>query len=129
MTKKNMASKNDQESLKTLNNRGDKDINDGTQAVQVLAKEIGAKYSTKYEIYKFLNEKCGIYLPAHRTVTIYFLKDVMSGKKKSNYIRLLLTQLFYHINKKTHIRNFGNIVAHTYQVVEHTVTSNSDPML
>ena len=59
--------------------------------MQVLAKEIGAKYSTKYEIYKFLNEKCGIYLPVHRTVTIYFLKDLMSGKKKSNYISLFHT--------------------------------------
>ena len=77
-------------SLASLNARGDQQI-EQPQQVNVLAKEIGAKYSTKYEIYKFLHEKVGVYLPAHRMVTIYFLKDLISGAKKSKYIRLAPT--------------------------------------
>ena len=61
--------------------KGDEELDDPRKKL-VLAKEIGAKYSTKYEIYTFMTVKVGIYLPAHKLVTIYFLKDLMSGRRK-----------------------------------------------
>ena len=50
-----------------------------TQSIPV--NEIHAKYSTKYELYRFLASRNNVYLPHHRHVTIYFLKDILSGKK------------------------------------------------
>ena len=41
-----------------------------------------AKYQSKRECYNFLTVQVEIYLPAYETVTIYFLKDIISGKKK-----------------------------------------------
>ena len=45
-------------------------------------KEFAAKYSSKREIYNFLAADAGVYLPPYDNVTIYFLKDMMAGKKK-----------------------------------------------
>ena len=55
------------------------------QTQQVSVKEIAAKYSTKIELYKFLAARNNVYLPHHRHITIWFLKDVMSGKKLRKY--------------------------------------------
>ena len=38
-----------------------------------------AKYQSKRECYNFLTVQVEIYLPAYETVTIYFLKDIISG--------------------------------------------------
>ena len=60
-----------------------------TQRVSV--KEIAAKYSTKIELYKFLAARNNVYLPHHRHVTVYFLKDVMSGKKKRKCMHYIIS--------------------------------------
>ena len=41
-----------------------------------------SKFKSKREIYTFLTVDGKAYLPPHDNVTIYFLKDLMSGKKK-----------------------------------------------
>ena len=39
----------------------------------------------KREVYNFLSVDVGVYLPAYEQVTIYYLKDIARGKKKSKY--------------------------------------------
>ena len=51
-------------------------------AAHVSSKEFAAKYRSKREIYNFLATDVGIYLPPYDNVTIYFLKELMMGKKK-----------------------------------------------
>ena len=45
-------------------------------------QSLQAKYQSKRECYNFLTVQVEIYLPPYETVTIYFLKDIISGKKK-----------------------------------------------
>lgn len=52
------------------------------QLASVSSKEFAAKYRSKREIYNFLATDVEIYLPPYDNVTIYFLKDLMRGKKK-----------------------------------------------
>ena len=51
-------------------------------STQISSKEFAAKYQSKREIYNFLAADVGVYLPPYDNVTIYFLKDIMSGKKQ-----------------------------------------------
>ena len=51
-------------------------------SVSILAREFAAKFSTKRECFNFLTLDCDAYLPHFDTVTIYFLKDLISGKRK-----------------------------------------------
>ena len=41
-----------------------------------------AKFNSKRECYLFLASDCGVFLPPYDNVTIYFLKELMGGKKK-----------------------------------------------
>ena len=52
------------------------------QLAHVSSKEFAAKYRSKREIYNFLAFDVGIFLPPYDNVTIYFLKELMMGKKK-----------------------------------------------
>ena len=52
---------------------------------QVDAKTFGAKCSSKREVYNFLTVDVGAYLPSYDSVTIYFLKDLISGTKKCKF--------------------------------------------
>ena len=52
------------------------------QKVKLSAKEFAAKFSTKRECFTFLTIDCKAYLPDYDTLTIYFLKDLIAGKKK-----------------------------------------------
>ncbi len=42
-----------------------------------------SKYKSKREVYNFLTIDCHAYLPPYDTLTIYFLKDLIGGRKKS----------------------------------------------
>ena len=53
---------------------------DELEAVNVNA--FAAKFKSKREIYTFLTIDAGAYLPAHDNVTIYFLKDLLQGKRQ-----------------------------------------------
>ena len=62
-----------------INNGGAAQI---PQKVKLSAKEFAAKFSTKRECFTFLTIDCKAYLPDYDTLTIYFLKDLIAGKKK-----------------------------------------------
>ena len=49
--------------------------------VKVTAKEFGAKFKDKREVYHFLSHKVGVFLCSYDTVTIWHLRDLMSGKR------------------------------------------------
>ena len=48
----------------------------------ISAKEFGAKFRSKNEIYRMVTVDVGAYLPPKEAVTMYFLKDIVLGKKK-----------------------------------------------
>jgi len=48
----------------------------------VNANSFGAKYQSKREVYRFLSHDCGAYLSTYETMTIFHLRDLMSGKRK-----------------------------------------------
>lgn len=54
----------------------------GAQKVTITAQEFRAKYNSKKECFNFLSVDCKAYLSSYETVTIYFLKDLISGSKK-----------------------------------------------
>ena len=49
---------------------------------KVIATEFGSKFKSKREIYVFLTVDVKAYLLNCDNLTIYFLKDLISGKKK-----------------------------------------------
>ena len=63
----------------------------GQNIVGVSSKEFAAKYNSKREIYNFLACDVGVYLPSFDTVTIFFLKDLMWGKKKMMSTKMVKT--------------------------------------
>lgn len=48
----------------------------------VSAAEFGAKFQSKREVYLLLTLQCQAYLPRYENITIYFLKDLISGVKR-----------------------------------------------
>ena len=54
----------------------------GGDAQFVNYKDLAAKFQTKNDMWTFLAVDCGYYLPDKNTVTVYFLRDLMSGKKQ-----------------------------------------------
>ena len=46
------------------------------------AASFAAKFASKKELFNFLSVEVGAYLCSHEVLTIYFLKDLVSGKKK-----------------------------------------------
>ena len=51
-------------------------------AQTITAKTFAAKFRTKRECYHFLTLDCKAYLPHESTVTIYYLKDLISGDRR-----------------------------------------------
>ena len=49
---------------------------------RVLASSFASKFASKREVFNFLSVEMHAYLCAHDQVTIYFLRDLMAGKKK-----------------------------------------------
>ena len=59
--------------------------------VSITTKEFSAKFRSKTEVYAFLSIDVEAYLPQSECVNIYFLKDLVTGKKKCKYhLRLIL---------------------------------------
>jgi hypothetical protein len=56
----------------------------GRQPVKarLTTSEFSAKFRSKNEVYAFLSIDVEAYLPSKDCVTIYFLKDLVNGKKK-----------------------------------------------
>ena len=67
-------------------------VNDGgNQTTSISSKEFSAKYRSKRGIYNFLATDVGVYLPPYDNVTIYFIKDLMFGRKKMINTKLVKT--------------------------------------
>ena len=49
--------------------------------VFVSAGEFGDKFQSKGEVFKFLTHDCSTYLPGYESVTIFHMRDLVSGKK------------------------------------------------
>ena len=45
------------------------------------SKAFGAKFTSKRECYRFLTHDCGAYLAAYQSMTIWHLRDVISGDR------------------------------------------------
>jgi hypothetical protein len=52
---------------------------------QVSAQTFAAKFQSKGEIYRFLTLDVKAYLPPFQTITVYFMKDLISAQKKVRY--------------------------------------------
>ena len=61
------------------------------QATTITTSEFSAKFRSKYEVYQFLTIDALAFLPAPECCTIYFLKDLVSGKKKCESILVCFT--------------------------------------
>ena len=57
---------------------------------RISAPTFAAKFNSKREVYMLLTVEAGAYLPAYETLTIYFLKDIISGVKKCKFNYLYL---------------------------------------
>ena len=57
----------------------------------ISSKEFAAKYRSKREIYNFLATDVGVYLPPYDNVTIYFIKDLLFGRKKMLSTKMVKT--------------------------------------
>ena len=53
-----------------------------SQPQHLAAASFAAKFASKKELLNFLSVEVGAYLCSHEMLTIYFLKDLVSGKKK-----------------------------------------------
>ena len=49
---------------------------------RLTTSEFSAKFRSKNEVYAFLSIDVEAYLPSKDCVTIYFLKDLVNGKRK-----------------------------------------------
>ena len=47
------------------------------------ATAFASKYKSKREVFNFLTMDVKAYFPSYETISIYFLKDLVSGQKKS----------------------------------------------
>jgi hypothetical protein len=52
----------------------------------MLSSTWAAKASSKYETYLILQLEVKAYLPRLEHITIYFLREIISGRKKGNFI-------------------------------------------
>ena len=50
---------------------------------RITTAQFASKYKSKREVYTFLTVDCKAYLPGYHTLTIYFMEDLMAGRKKS----------------------------------------------
>ena len=60
----------------------------GKQPVQITAAQFAAKFKSKREVHQFLTVDARAYLCAEECLTIYFLKDLICGKKKCKCPRI-----------------------------------------
>ena len=49
--------------------------------VRITAQDFARKMRSKQEVYHFLTHKCGVYIPAYDTVTVWHMRDLISGKR------------------------------------------------
>ena len=52
------------------------------QRTKITAKDFAAKMRNKQEVYHFLTHEVGTYLSSYDTMTVWHMRDLMSGKRK-----------------------------------------------
>ena len=67
--------------------------------VQTNISQLRQKFNSKNELYTFLSMECGAFLPKKGSTNVYFLKDIMTGKKEVSSILLVFNSEQY-INRK-----------------------------
>ena len=50
--------------------------------VNVDSKAFGAKFTSKRECYRFLTHDCGAYLASYQSMTIWHMRDLISGDRR-----------------------------------------------
>ena len=60
---------------------------------RITTSEFSAKFRSKNEVYSFLSIDVAAYLPPPECATIYFLKDLVNGKKKCKYLLQVTTAI------------------------------------
>ena len=58
-------------------------VGNNAQLAQINAASFGAKYSSKREVYRFVVSEAGIYLPPYEAVTVFHIRDIVSGKRRA----------------------------------------------
>ena len=51
------------------------------QKVKITAKDFAAKMRNKQEVYHFLTHEVGAYLSSYDTMTVFHMRDLVSGKR------------------------------------------------
>ena len=49
--------------------------------MRITAKDFASKMRNKQEVYHFLTHEVGAYLPSYDTVTVWHMRDLVSGKR------------------------------------------------
>ena len=49
-------------------------------------KEIAAKFETKHELYHWLTTELDMYLPSYRQTSIYWMREIILGKRKCKFL-------------------------------------------
>ena len=57
-------------------------VNPFGTTVPINPASFGAKFKSKCEVYRFLTHDCGSYLSSYESMTIFHLRDLMSGERK-----------------------------------------------
>ena len=57
-------------------------VGNNPQYASVNAASFGAKFSNKKEIFRFLSSDSEVFLPSYETVTVFHMRDLVSGKRK-----------------------------------------------
>ena len=63
---------------------------------RMAVNQFAAKFSSKKDLFNFLSVEVGAYLCDHEVLTIYFLKQLVSGKKKCKFPNTPITALCRH---------------------------------
>ena len=56
--------------------------NPDQRLVKVTATEFASIASSKTEVYRFLASECGAFLDSYTSMTVWHLRDIMSGKRR-----------------------------------------------
>ena len=51
-------------------------------AVRMNINQLKERFRSKNELFKFLSIDCSAYLPKKESTNVYFLKDIMNGRKE-----------------------------------------------
>ena len=62
----------------------DQQINSASQPrmVKIAPQAFASKYKSKKEIWRFMGSEASVYLPAYETVTIFHMRDLVSGRRR-----------------------------------------------